>query len=117
MACTVDLSAATCNPLTFNECGARGQEPEVFGTKLSEDVTGLPRLYSKQAPARGWEAVQAPQWVQKQLERSGPEGAMVPRPMKRQRARFCQGFSELMACLFSTSKVVQPVRDPWGGQT
>ena len=109
MACTIDL-------LTFNECGARGQEQEAFGTKLSEDVTGLPRLYAKQAPARGWEAVQAPQWVQKQLERSGPDGAMVPRPMKRQRARFCQGFSELMACLFSTSKVGQPVRDPWGGQ-
>ena len=47
-------------------------ERRSFGTELSEDVTGLPRLHSKQAPARGWEAVQVPQWVQTQLAEAPP---------------------------------------------
>ena len=35
---------------------ACGQEP-ICGMEPLVDVTGLPRLYSKQPPERGWEAV------------------------------------------------------------
>ena len=54
--------------------GARSQEQKVFGTKLSEDAAGLPRLYSKQAPARGWEGVEVPPWVQRALTGAAGRG-------------------------------------------
>ena len=37
------------------------------------DVTGLPRLFGKQAPAGGWEDVAMPPWVQRVLVASTAE--------------------------------------------
>ncbi len=111
MACTVDLSAATCNPLTFNECGARLQEPEVLGTELWEDVTGLPRLYSKQAPASGWEAVQVPRWVQRKLEAEKTETTKWPKTCGKGRSKeLCVGFSPGFPCIFSKTRIGGPAR-------
>ena len=39
------------------------QQTEVVGSGM--DVTGLPRLFGKQAPAAGWEGVAVPPWVQR----------------------------------------------------
>lgn len=39
--------------------------PEQQTTDMS--VTGLPRLFEKQVPARGWEGVAVPPWVQRAL--------------------------------------------------
>ena len=36
-------------------------------------VTGLPRLFGKQAPAGGWEGVAVPPWVQRALVASTAE--------------------------------------------
>ena len=37
------------------------------------DVSGLPRLFGKQAPAGGWEGVEVPPWVQRALVASTAE--------------------------------------------
>ena len=87
-----------------------GQEPEVFGAKPLEDVTGLPRLYSKQAPARGWEAVQTPRWVQKQLEAEKTTAKRPKTRSKRGSKELCAGFSPGFPCLFSKTNIGDPAR-------
>lgn len=88
-----------------------GQDPEIFGAKRLEAVTGLPRLYSKQAPARGWEAVQVPRWVQKQLEAEKAETTKRPKThSKRGSKELCAGFSPGFPSLFSKTNIGGPAR-------
>ena len=76
----------------------------------------LPRLYSKQAPARGWEAVQAPRWVQKQLEAERAENTLE-RPKTRRKTKpgeLCAGFAPGFPCLFSKTNIGGPARPDSG---
>ena len=95
----------------FKKHATCGQEPEIFGTNLSQDATGLPRLYAKQVPASGWEAVQVPRWVQKQLEAEKAETTKWPKIRSKRRSKeFCTGFSPGFPCLFSKTNIGGPAR-------
>ena len=89
-----------------------GQEPEIFGAKVLEDVTGLPRLYRKHAPARGWEAVQVPRWVQKQLAAEKAKTTLESSKTRRKTkpGELCAGFAPGFPCLFSKSNIGGPAR-------
>ena len=82
---------------------ACGQEP-ICGMEPLVDVTGLPRLYSKQPPERGWEAVGFPPWVRKS---PAAEAAGVSHKPANRRARPCTGRGPTQ-CFFSTCKSGAP---------
>ena len=79
-----------------------GQETgtPICGTEPLEDATGLPRLYFKQNPARGWESVRSPGWVLKQEVAVSTEGSHA---VRKRRARTCVGQGRTQ-CFFSCSK-------------
>ena len=64
-------------------------------------MTGLPRLYAKQCPTRGWELVQAPQWVWNQLASASAQ------EVRKRRTRACVGRGRTR-CIFSSSQTGAP---------
>ena len=82
---------------------ASRQEPDSVVRGRDQDVTGLPRLYSKQCPARGWEVVLAPQWVRNQLASASAQ------EVRKRRTRACVGRGRTQ-CYFSPSQTGAPAQ-------
>ena len=78
-----------------------------------EAVAGLPRLYQKQVPRGGWEAVQSPPWVQRRL--AEPKACRSNAARSRAK-KSCAGFSALVGCLFSTQDIGQPAKPMAGAK-
>lgn len=85
-----------------------GQElgTAICGTEPVEDVTGLPRLYFKQYPARGWEFVQSPEWVPRQVVAVSTQASHAAR---KKYTRACLGQGRARCC-FSSSQSGRPAQ-------